>query len=119
MKHVPMTRVRARVSMCVCASCTRMRPCLHARNNRTITVEVNGQPVVLRYNDTVHRYQPPRAHHCRCAALHDGPWQVASAGHACIVDGTWCGWVCACAPDPLLPLFLPCLLRPAASTTAA
>jgi len=29
-----------------------------------MSVMVNGQEVVCRYNDTSHIYQPPRAHHC-------------------------------------------------------
>lgn len=31
---------------------------------RTREVEVNGHTVVVRYNETCHFYQPPRAHHC-------------------------------------------------------
>lgn len=53
---------------------------------RTKTVQVNGKPVTLRWNDTVNFYQPPRAHHCsvqnNCVEKfdHHCPWVGVTIG---------------------------------------
>lgn len=49
-------------------------------------VEINGHKVGLRYNDTCHFYQPPRAHHCstndNCVEKfdHHCPWVGTTVG---------------------------------------
>ncbi|GLI60784.1 hypothetical protein VaNZ11_003017 [Volvox africanus] len=53
---------------------------------RTKEVFVNNQRVVIRYNDTCHFYQPPRAHHCsvndNCIERfdHHCPWVGTTIG---------------------------------------
>ncbi|KAG1668042.1 hypothetical protein FOA52_006576 [Chlamydomonas sp. UWO 241] len=59
---------------------------LSGRKPRTQEVHVNGQRVVVRYNDTCHFYQPPRAHHCsvndNCIERfdHHCPWVGTTIG---------------------------------------
>lgn len=54
--------------------------------SRTKEVYVNNQRVVIRYNDTCHFYQPPRAHHCsvndNCIERfdHHCPWVGTTIG---------------------------------------
>jgi hypothetical protein len=54
--------------------------------HRTKEVFVNGHKVVIRYNDTCHFYQPPRAHHCsvndNCIERfdHHCPWVGTTIG---------------------------------------
>jgi hypothetical protein len=60
------------------------RPCIP--NPRTKDLCVNGQRVTVRYNDTCHFYQPPRAHHCsvndNCIERfdHHCPWVGTTIG---------------------------------------
>lgn len=55
-------------------------------HGRTKEVHVNNQRVVIRYNDTCHFYQPPRAHHCsvndNCIERfdHHCPWVGTTIG---------------------------------------
>lgn len=67
------------------------RFCNHAflvrcRGCRSIEVLVNNHRVVIRYNDTCHFYQPPRAHHCsvndNCIERfdHHCPWVGTTIG---------------------------------------
>lgn len=57
---------------------------------------VNNQRIVLRYNDTCHIYQPPRAHHCsvndNCVERfdHHCPWVGTTIGK---VSGQFSPWV--------------------------
>jgi hypothetical protein len=59
---------------------------LSGRKPRTKEVVVNGHPVQVRYNDTCHFYQPPRAHHCsvndNCIERfdHHCPWVGTTIG---------------------------------------
>lgn len=59
---------------------------LSGRKPRTKEVIVNGHPVQVRYNDTCHFYQPPRAHHCsvndNCIERfdHHCPWVGTTIG---------------------------------------
>lgn len=59
---------------------------LEGRKPRTKEVIVNNQRVVIRYNDTCHFYQPPRAHHCsindNCIERfdHHCPWVGTTIG---------------------------------------
>lgn len=59
---------------------------LAGRKPRTKEVFVNSQRVVIRYNDTCHFYQPPRAHHCsvndNCIERfdHHCPWVGTTVG---------------------------------------
>lgn len=59
---------------------------LAGRKPRTQEVMVNGHRVVIRYNDTCHLYQPPRAHHCsvndNCIERfdHHCPWVGTTIG---------------------------------------
>eukprot|EP00197_Chlamydomonas_leiostraca_P005011 CAMPEP_0202872828 /NCGR_PEP_ID=MMETSP1391-20130828/22109_1 /ASSEMBLY_ACC=CAM_ASM_000867 /TAXON_ID=1034604 /ORGANISM="Chlamydomonas leiostraca, Strain SAG 11-49" /LENGTH=394 /DNA_ID=CAMNT_0049553967 /DNA_START=468 /DNA_END=1652 /DNA_ORIENTATION=- len=59
---------------------------LMGRKPRTKDVLVNGHKVVIRYNDTCHFYQPPRAHHCsvndNCIERfdHHCPWVGTTIG---------------------------------------
>ncbi|GAX81070.1 hypothetical protein CEUSTIGMA_g8505.t1 [Chlamydomonas eustigma] len=59
---------------------------LAGRKPRTKEVVVNDQRVVIRYNDTCHFYQPPRAHHCsvndNCIERfdHHCPWVGTTIG---------------------------------------
>lgn len=68
-------------------------PCLPASSAtgplpacRTKDVNVNGHRVTVRYNDTCHFYQPPRAHHCsvndNCIERfdHHCPWVGTTIG---------------------------------------
>jgi hypothetical protein len=56
---------------------------------RTKDVNVNGHRVTVRYNDTCHFYQPPRAHHCsvndNCIERfdHHCPWVGTTIGKVC------------------------------------
>eukprot|EP00198_Chlamydomonas_reinhardtii_P010974 XP_001700311.1 predicted protein [Chlamydomonas reinhardtii] len=56
------------------------------RTPATCEVYVNNQRVVIRYNDTCHFYQPPRAHHCsvndNCIERfdHHCPWVGTTIG---------------------------------------
>jgi hypothetical protein len=59
---------------------------LAGRKPRTKEVAVNGHAVTVRYNDTTHFYQPPRAHHCsvndNCIERfdHHCPWVGTTIG---------------------------------------
>ena len=59
---------------------------LAGRKPRTREVAVNGHTVAVRYNDTCHFYQPPRAHHCsvndNCIERfdHHCPWVGTTIG---------------------------------------
>ncbi|KAF8060562.1 PAT04 [Scenedesmus sp. PABB004] len=59
---------------------------LQSRKPRAKDVAVNGQRVTVRYNDTCHFYQPPRAHHCsvndNCIERfdHHCPWVGTTIG---------------------------------------
>eukprot|EP00879_Flechtneria_rotunda_P016922 GHRR01017715.1.p1 GENE.GHRR01017715.1~~GHRR01017715.1.p1 ORF type:complete len:167 (+),score=36.36 GHRR01017715.1:507-1007(+) len=59
---------------------------LQGRKARAKDVMVNGQRVTVRYNDTCHFYQPPRAHHCsvndNCIERfdHHCPWVGTTIG---------------------------------------
>ncbi|KAG2422584.1 hypothetical protein HXX76_015912 [Chlamydomonas incerta] len=59
---------------------------LNGQKPRTKEVYVNNQRVVIRYNDTCHFYQPPRAHHCsvndNCIERfdHHCPWVGTTIG---------------------------------------
>lgn len=59
---------------------------LSGQKPRTKDVYVNNQRVVIRYNDTCHFYQPPRAHHCsvndNCIERfdHHCPWVGTTIG---------------------------------------
>lgn len=59
---------------------------LAGRKPRTKEVLVNGHRVIIRYNDTCHFYQPPRAHHCsvndNCIERfdHHCPWVGTTIG---------------------------------------
>jgi len=59
---------------------------LTGQKPRSKDVWVNGQRVVVRYNDTCHFYQPPRAHHCsvndNCIERfdHHCPWVGTTIG---------------------------------------
>ncbi|GFR51175.1 hypothetical protein Agub_g13449, partial [Astrephomene gubernaculifera] len=59
---------------------------LSGQKPRTREVFVNNQRVVIRYNDTCHFYQPPRAHHCsvndNCIERfdHHCPWVGTTIG---------------------------------------
>ncbi|KAG2486112.1 hypothetical protein HYH03_015207 [Edaphochlamys debaryana] len=59
---------------------------LSGQKPRTKEVYVNNQRVVIRYNDTCHFYQPPRAHHCsvndNCIERfdHHCPWVGTTIG---------------------------------------
>lgn len=72
--------------------------------HRTKDVFVNSQKVVIRYNDTCHFYQPPRAHHCsvndNCIERfdHHCPWVGTTIGK---VRGCWCGRDCFLLVCPL------------------
>jgi palmitoyltransferase ZDHHC9/14/18 len=61
-------------------------PLLVLLQRRTRVVMVNGHPVTVRYNDTCHFYQPPRAHHCsvndNCIERfdHHCPWVGTTIG---------------------------------------
>lgn len=54
---------------------------------------VNTHRVVIRYNDTCHFYQPPRAHHCsvndNCIERfdHHCPWVGTTIGKVCVGVG--------------------------------
>eukprot|EP00210_Caulerpa_lentillifera_P009180 g8752.t1 len=56
------------------------------RKAKSIEVPVNGQSVTVRYNETCHFYQPPRAHHCsvndNCIEKfdHHCPWVGTTIG---------------------------------------
>lgn len=64
----------------------RVRCAVCGGRHRTREVMVNGQRVLLRYNDTCHFYQPPRAHHCsvndNCIERfdHHCPWVGTTIG---------------------------------------
>ena len=69
----------------ICAMLLRMffsQAALLSSPCRTKEVFVNEHRVVIRYNDTCHFYQPPRAHHCsvndNCVERfdHHCPWWV-------------------------------------------
>eukprot|EP00878_Enallax_costatus_P016643 GHUV01017462.1.p1 GENE.GHUV01017462.1~~GHUV01017462.1.p1 ORF type:complete len:277 (+),score=34.72 GHUV01017462.1:717-1547(+) len=59
---------------------------LQGRKPRARDVAVNGHRVTVRYNDTCHFYQPPRAHHCsvndNCIERfdHHCPWVGTTIG---------------------------------------
>mmetsp|Transcript_14045 Transcript_14045/g.30408 ORF Transcript_14045/g.30408 Transcript_14045/m.30408 type:complete len:424 (+) Transcript_14045:382-1653(+) len=59
---------------------------LSGRKSRTKEVFVNNHRVMIRYNDTCHFYQPPRAHHCsvndNCIERfdHHCPWVGTTIG---------------------------------------
>jgi hypothetical protein len=53
---------------------------------------VNGHRVTVRYNDTCHFFQPPRAHHC---SVNDNC--IERFDHHCPWVGTTIGKVCGCA----------------------
>ena len=72
-------------------------------------MEINGHKVLLRYNDTCHFYQPPRAHHCstndNCVERfdHHCPWVGTTVGRvrACLRPrARSCACTCACARRP-------------------
>lgn len=65
----------------------------------------NGNKVTVRYNDTCHFYQPPRAHHC---SVNDNC--IERFDHHCPWVGTTIGLVSACP----LPTLLLCTVLPAA-----
>jgi palmitoyltransferase ZDHHC9/14/18 len=57
---------------------------------------VNGYRVTVRYNDTCHFYQPPRAHHCsvndNCIERfdHHCPWVGTTVGKVrANIDAEW------------------------------
>ena len=59
---------------------------LDGRKPKTSEVTVNGHQVLVRYNETCHFYQPPRAHHCsvndNCIKKfdHHCPWVGTTIG---------------------------------------
>lgn len=73
-------------------------------------MNVNGHRVTVRYNDTCHFYQPPRAHHCsvndNCIERfdHHCPWVGTTVGkvssgckqHTRVCLGELCGARCSC-----------------------
>eukprot|EP00955_Chlamydomonas_euryale_P080910 363499-Chlamydomonas_euryale.AAC.2 len=77
---------------CMCDASSTPRPTPHAFNTphvifcRTKEVLVNEHRVTIRYNDTCHFYQPPRAHHCsindNCIERfdHHCPWVGTTIG---------------------------------------
>jgi palmitoyltransferase ZDHHC9/14/18 len=64
---------------------------LAGRKPRTKDVAVNGHRVQVRYNDTCHFYQPPRAHHC---SVNDNC--IERFDHHCPWVGTTIGRVRGC-----------------------
>ena len=70
------------------AACARAVACSAGCGGRCRTkdVLVNGHRVQVRYNDTCHFYQPPRAHHCsvndNCIERfdHHCPWVGTTIG---------------------------------------
>lgn len=60
---------------------------------RAKDVLVNGHRVTVRYNDTCHFYQPPRAHHC---SVNDNC--IERFDHHCPWVGTTIGKVGSCCP---------------------
>mgnify|MGYP001807223639 FL=1 len=69
-------------------------------DRRTKDVDVNGYRVTVRYNDTCHFYQPPRAHHCsvndNCIERfdHHCPWVGTTVGKVCTIVHAECGVMC-------------------------
>lgn len=63
-------------------------------------MDVNGYRVTVRYNDTCHFYQPPRAHHCsvndNCIERfdHHCPWVGTTVGKVCTIVHAECGVMC-------------------------
>ncbi|KAJ9529000.1 hypothetical protein QJQ45_007078 [Haematococcus lacustris] len=83
---------------------------LQGRKPRTKELTVNDHKVIIRYNDTCHFYQPPRAHHCsvndNCIERfdHHCPWVGTTIGKRnyrtfllfIYVTTVFCCYVCGC-----------------------